>query len=375
MGLGRIRGSRADLLAFISRCVLFIAIFLSQSRLRSQSTHHNLLKEIYAYHDFAIETAVPVEVPGVIGIWYDARDDYETLVHFNLVMTDLNEKFTPYKAAETLGVPPQEEWNEIYAVVAKMHAQYWHDPKLKAPPFAADTSGVFKLAAIEEMMATSVGSLVEPWRTAINTHMTKNTEDAEASLAVMEMWKGDDCATLYHAAIKKLAEAPMTLCHGDINPGNIWKSKTVTSGDAKYCLADWQLVRMGPVAWDFTTMQIGLETKAPCSANLTETLKSYHAELIRLKPEIAAEYSLEQLTYHVKCASVAFWMFVLAFVYHTTVASTDSGAMDEGKAAFTWDVFMPNCFRRCGECFKELDILAFQRELLDHPELDGPGGK
>jgi hypothetical protein len=146
--------------------------------------------------------------------------------------------------------------------------------------------------------------------------------------------------------------------------GNVWKSKTVANGDSKYCFADWQMMRMGPVAWDFTTMQIGLEQKDPCSATLTSTLRSYHAALCRLNPAIADEYSLEQLTFHVKCASVAFWMFVASFVYASTVVSTDNGQIDKDKAAFTWDKFMPNCFRRCGDCFKELDILAFQAQLL-----------
>ena len=82
---------------------------------RQQSGAFGLyFKEIYAYHDFALHSSVPVSVPGVLGIWYDARDPYETMVHFNLVMTDLNVEYTPYKAAETFGVPPQKEWDEIY---------------------------------------------------------------------------------------------------------------------------------------------------------------------------------------------------------------------------------------------------------------------
>ena len=62
---------------------------------------------------------------------------------------------------------------------------------------------------------------------------------------VAEFWKGDNGAKLYHKAMAHLAEAPMTLIHGDVNPGNIWKSRSGKTGDEKYCLADWQLMRMG----------------------------------------------------------------------------------------------------------------------------------
>ena len=58
----------------------------------------------------------------------------------------------------------------------------------------------------------------------------------------------------------RLATAPMSLVHGDVNPGNIWKTNQGKLGDDKYCFADWQLLRMGPVAWEFTTPQIGART-------------------------------------------------------------------------------------------------------------------
>ena len=156
----------------------------------------------------------------MLGIWYDARDPYETMVHFNLVMTDLNVEYTPYKAAETFGVPPQKEWDEIYAVLAKMHVKYWNDPNLRKPPFMQDTTGVFKPSPVEEMMSTTAGTRVELWRAAFNTHMAKNITDSAEMMAVQDMWKGDNCAKLYNAAIKHLNDGPLTLLHGDMNPGD-----------------------------------------------------------------------------------------------------------------------------------------------------------
>ena len=35
----------------------------------------------------------PLVAPDVLGIWYDARDPYENMTYFNLVMVNLNEEY------------------------------------------------------------------------------------------------------------------------------------------------------------------------------------------------------------------------------------------------------------------------------------------
>ena len=88
---------------------------------------------------------------------------------------------------------------------------------------------------------------------------------------VAEFWKGaDNGARLFHTAMARLAEAPMTLTHGDVNPGNIWKSKLGKTGDDKYCFIDWQLCRMAPAAFEFATAfgqllrpQVGMVSAPP----------------------------------------------------------------------------------------------------------------
>ena len=87
-------------------------------------------KEIYAYHDFNIGKSVPLVCPEVVGIWYDARDPYETMVYFNLVMVNLNIEYDPYDPGAGK-LPDQSEWDEIFALCAKQHAQYWDEPSIK----------------------------------------------------------------------------------------------------------------------------------------------------------------------------------------------------------------------------------------------------
>ena len=58
---------------------------------------------------------------------------------------------------------------------------------------------------------------------------------------------------------------PLTLCHGDMNPGNIWRQKD--KGQEEFVIGDWQLVAKWPVAWDFVLLFLctqGLDIKVRC---------------------------------------------------------------------------------------------------------------
>lgn len=92
---------------------------------------------------------------------------------------------------------------------------------------------------------------------------------------VGELWKGDNGAKLFHKAMAHLAKAPMTLVHGDMNPGNIWKSKQGKTGDDKYCFIDWQLFKMAPAACEFATPQIGMVHSPPCTHYLQFSMLNY----------------------------------------------------------------------------------------------------
>jgi hypothetical protein len=289
------------------------------------------------------------------------------MVYFNLVMVNLNGEYDPYDPGAGQ-LPNQAEWDEIFAICGKQHAQYWNDPAIKQPPLAADATGVFKLAPIEEMLALTVGpqKIVEGWFEACKAHMVPRAgpEALEAAMPcfdVAEYWKGDSGAKLYHKAMARLTKAPMSLVHGDVNPGNIWKTTLGKTGDEKFCFADWQLLRMGPVAWEFTTPQIGIY---PGLASLLESMKTYHSNLCKLKPDIAAEYPYETFEMHVKCATVAFWQFIFAFVHASAIVPTNTGEMDADKADYTWSKFMPGCFAMMAGAMKELEMEQFCKDLL-----------
>lgn len=301
----------------------------------------------------------------------DPGEPYEKLVYFNLVLVNLNDEYDPYDPGEGQ-LPSQAEWNEIFAMCAKQHLQYWDEPSIQKPPLAVDGTGVFKLSPAEETMALSVGpdNIVEEWKEAINTHMLEMAGQAavdatKPSFDVAAHWKGENAAQLYRKAMARLAKSPMTLIHGDVNPGNIWKSSTGKTGDERYCFADWQMLRMGPCAWEFTTPQIGIY---PGVSSLIDSMKEYHRNLCKLKPELEADYPFDTFKMHVQCASVAFWQWIWAFVYASTILPTNNGELEEGKKTYTWSKFFPECFAMMGASMQELELEQFCIDLLKAEE-------
>ena len=88
-------------------------------------------------------------------------------------------------------------------------------------------------------------------------------EAVQPCFDVADCWKGENSAKLCKKATARLTNAPNTLTHGDLNPGNFWKSKLGLTGDDKYAFTDWQVTRMAPAACDFTTPQIGMVSMSP----------------------------------------------------------------------------------------------------------------
>ena len=216
-------------------------------------------------------------------------------------------------------------------------------------------------------MGLSVGpaKIVEGWREACETLMPPEMQaGVKPCFDVAEYWKGGNGAKLYHRAMARLADSPLTLVHGDVNPGNIWKSTLGKTGNDKYCFADWQLTRLAPPAWEFTTSQCG---HVPGLASIVDSMKAYHAELCRLDPKIAASYTYAKFEEHVKACSVAFWQFIWAFVHASTIMPSLSGEMLQDKMDYTWQKFMPGVLGLMGAATTELGLIEFQQELLAGP--------
>ena len=145
-----------------------------------------------------------------------------------------------------------------------------------------------------------------------------------------------------------------TIIHGDLNSGNFWVSK---ADPTKYLLADWQVVRMGPIGFDFFTMMC--TTDAFHEPGSVETfLAEFHETL---PDEVKAKYSLADLTEDLMLTSVTFSMGVCA-VMAGQIAGYE--AMPEDKRKGTWEEFWPNAFERVIALFEQLDDCYVYHEKL-----------
>ena len=64
------------------------------------------------------------------------------------------------------------------------------------------------------------------------------------------------------------AKRPMTLVHGDCNPGNVWRQKDKKQDE--FVIGDWQLLLKCPIGLDFATLYLctkGLDTQVCSGAN------------------------------------------------------------------------------------------------------------
>jgi len=150
-----------------------------------------------------------------------------------------------------------------------------------------------------------------------------------------------------------LNSRPLTLIHGDLNAGNVWKNKT-TPND--FTAIDWQLIKMAPVGLEFGNMLIVLP-KGPSAEDLTTMMRAYHDKL----PSAArAEYTLSQLRDDFRC-HVVFLTLGLSVVQ---VGQLEPSSMDAAKYEFTWKSYWPSMFERFLQLFDDEGIEDFVRGLL-----------
>ena len=84
---------------------------------------------------------------------------------------------------------------------------------------------------------------------------------------------------------------PTTIIHGDLNTGNMWKTKS----DGGIVMADWQLTRMAPPAIDLFTMFLLADVDAVGNGKWRELIEHYHALLAKSNPDVAAVYTVQHI--------------------------------------------------------------------------------
>lgn len=118
------------------------------------------------------------------------------------------------------------------------------------------------------------------------------TDAIDYTVEVLMANKSAGQKKFYDLGQQILSSRPQTILHGDLNSGNLWKSKKDGGG---FLLADWQLLRMGPVGMDFLTMTFFQERHTVDRGQYRQLMEHHHALLVEAHPSIAQEYPLQHL--------------------------------------------------------------------------------
>ena len=218
-------------------------------------------QELYFFTTFR-EKLPGVEAPKILGIWSEGgRPGLDKIEFFAIMMEDLSPTYDVYSITTTPSATDVE--NIAVKAFAPLHAGFWNKvdlaelPELDpGPSLLADftmTIDIFaetwpRVRALWPPKAKFSGPLLDSgfpiaWKDGI---------------ALLDKLATPGVFDKYYAAANDVWKSRVqTSVHGDMNVGNIWRSKADPS---HHLLADWQLLRMGPVAWEFTTPQIGART-------------------------------------------------------------------------------------------------------------------
>jgi len=314
-------------------------------------------RELFFYTSFAAE--VPLQSPKVLGVWTDGADLREGCVQkFNLMMENLSDDWEGFDPVSN--PPTYEEFERIILCAQEMHVKFWKNPVITQHPFSetgADFSYYEKGKSMRSFSAQLWPTVratmpqLAGWGSSFPPEFSGMVDFIDHYVADLEK---SECLSDVIEEIQK--SRPMTLIHGDLNCGNVWRSK---SQPDKFLFADWQLLKMAPVGFEFSTMLLILpDDTAVRGDRVAELLRAYHA---RLPSEMREEYTYSQLHDDLKihCASLILGVSVIM------AGQLDPSSMPAEKHEFTWKSFWPSVFRRLNQLFVDEGIEEFTRQLVE----------
>ena len=317
-------------------------------------------QEVWFYTSENFLQSIPMTIPKALGVWQGSENGVAGLKNL-IMMENLNENYIPYDQLNN-----QPSWADLQMFMqeaAKLHAKFWMDKSCLQKPFTT-TPGEHKWsfpaswkhfggninqvwenyapAAWNKMWGGKFG--IGPFDTVTKVKGIKGCHpDYLSAINLTEEdfmdGTGDAAVKMYKEIEKIFSSRPFTMMHGDMNSGNLWKSKDPSKPPL---FADWQLFRMGTPGIDFFTLfaMVEFETFGPGSD--IRLLKFYHQELCRLVPQAKSEYPLQHLIDDVLLTYTPFAFFAWAM----SLNLMQPGALPPEKEEFTMKVMWPTAWKR-----------------------------
>jgi len=242
--------------------------------------------------------------------------------------------------------------------VLPMHLKYWKQPVITQKPFSDSGEKLDYFEKLRPLMA-----LIPQFWPAVRAKLP-DLAGWENSVWPAEFDKmldfidrfslnGDEYSRLTDEIEKLQQSRPMTLVHGDLNAGNIWKNKT-NAEDLVF--TDFQLLKMAPIGFDFGIMLVVLPN-GPSGEETTALMRAYHE---KLPLEIREEYTYDMLRDDFRCQALSLMMSVVMVSF----GQLDPSSMDSAKYEFTWKSYWPSVYRRFLQLYQDEDLEGHAAKLL-----------
>ena len=274
--------------------------------------------------------------PECFAIFTDGKESCEFQ---NLLFANLNLEWAPFD--DPVGGAPNLAQSSILATsLLKMHVKYFDETAALARRPLSKSGAAFDMADFFVILK-NVGAGWPKVRAALLERQgwTSFPDVWHDTLELVDTVAADNGKLMprwYNLTMEVFNSRPMTLLHGDFHAGNQWMSKADPS---TFLIADWQLMRMGPIGLDLSPVFMGSDLAE--NGESDAFLRTYCDALHAACPAAKAAYPYEALVTDVTLGCV---------VFAVTIAVFASGTLDESlpqeKQDFFWKSWWPLCFRR-----------------------------
>ena len=343
------------------------------------------MKEIAFYKDFApLVKDCEFEVPKVYAMFVDKikTDDVfgsqNATACFNFIMEDLNENWEAWTIMPG-ATPNLQQHIDSTNALGSMHAMFMNNSELLSkPPFSyfgkqfvwADWKPLVDMfpqcwPPVRENLPLLAGWIKknESGEVIEKKYDTKFGFPPawDAAIELNELITNDPTigVGLWENLNKALSSRPQTWAHGDYNAGNVWQHKTDRS---KFCVADWQGMRMAPIGIDMFTMFCCSDAFQDDSGDnlYFKLMESYYEKLKSRVSGIEETYPLQHFKDDVLCYAHCFSMGVTVLM-----AGQLAAEMPAEKKKFTWEIFWPTAYKRYCDYLNTCDGVQFTKDLAD----------
>jgi len=314
-------------------------------------------RELFFYTSF--QDQVAMKSPKVLGVWTDANGadlKGQPVEAFNLIMENLGNEWECFDTVTKL--PTLEEFKRILLGAVPLHVKFWKKAEIYQKPFTTLPGGRCDYLETMKPLRPMAGQF---WP-LINEAMPRLSGWGEWPREFKEMLDFIDFFARNFAEYECMCNTmdemmntrPMTLVHGDLNAGNVWKK---SSGlDEQLMYADWQMFKMAPAGYDLGTMLVVL-SGGPNNEEMTDLFQTYHNAL---PTELRKEYTYVHMCEDFKCQIFQLMFGILAVM----MGQLDPSSMDASKFEFTWKSYWPSVWRRLLQLFEDQGIDDFSKQLL-----------